>query len=74
MLIEQSIITRTTKDNIISISMFYSLCVLSLKTGLFDDFRFYEPYHLVAEPFRAAAVGRHFIVCAANFVADGFFC
>ena len=42
--------------------------------GRFDGFRFYEPYHLVSEPFRAATGGRHFIVCAADFVADGFFC
>ena len=42
--------------------------------GRFYGFRFYEPYHLVAELFRAAAGGRHFIVSAADFVADGFFC
>ena len=42
--------------------------------GRFDGFRFYEPYHLVAEPFRTAAGGRHFIVGAADFVADGFLC
>ena len=42
--------------------------------GRFDGFRFYEPYHLVAKPFQAAAGGRHFIVCAADFVADSFLC
>ena len=42
--------------------------------GRFDGFRFYEPYHLVAELFRSATGGRHFIVCTVDFLADGFLC
>ena len=61
---------RPTNSSVKIIIAHLSLFVI----GRFDGFRFYEPYHLVAEPFRAAAGGRHFIVCAADFVADGFFC
>ena len=61
---------RPTNSSVKIIIAHLSLFVI----GRFDGFRFYEPYHLVAEPFRTAAGGRHFIVCAADFVADGFLC